>query len=112
MQPGQLGVRELPDLRVHRGDDGRRDRLVLPGGIRSSLGGDDRADLGDLVRYRPVGQMRPRAATSSVYAGQPPDGGVHIGWHAQVEHEQRPAAGLCPGGAHVPGEHDGARRRR
>jgi hypothetical protein len=29
---------------------------VLPGGVRGSLGGDDRADLGDLDRYRPAGQ--------------------------------------------------------
>jgi hypothetical protein len=108
LQPVQLGVRELPDLRVHRGDDGCRDRLVLPGGVRRGLGGDDGADLGDLARHRSAGQVPAEGGdVDQRHAGQPPRGGVHVGWHAQVQDEQRPAAGRCPGGPHVLGEDHG-----
>ena len=49
-QPGQLGVGELPDARVQRGDDGRGAGLVLPVEVRRGLGRDDGGDLRDLAR--------------------------------------------------------------
>jgi len=54
VQPVQFGVSEPPDLRVHRGDDGRGRRLFLSLDIGGGLSGDDGTDPRDLARYRPV----------------------------------------------------------
>ncbi len=83
VQPGEFGVREPRDLRVHRGDDGRRRRLAPPFHVRGRLGGDNGTDLGNLVRHRPVGQLP--AECGQVDERDPvqlPNGGVDVGRHA------------------------------
>ena len=88
MQPGQFGVGELPDLRVHRGDNRRGGRLVLPVHVRGGLGGDDGADLGDLARYVEAGQVPAQCGqVDERDAGQAPGGRFDVGRHAQVEDE-------------------------
>ncbi|MEN3356290.1 MAG: hypothetical protein V7637_272 [Mycobacteriales bacterium] len=107
VQPVQFGVGELSDLGVQCGDDGRRRRLCLPVGVCGGLRGDDRADPGDLGRYRSVGQVPAECGeVDERDPGQAAHGGVHVRRHSQVEHEQRPAAGPRPGRQHRPGNHE------
>ena len=82
--------------------------LVLPLGIGGGLGGDDGAGLGDLARCGMVGQVLAQCGeVGQRDPGQSPHGGLDVGWHAQIQDEQRPAAGLRPGRPHRPGRHDG-----
>ena len=108
VQPGEFGVGELPDLGVHRGDDRGGSGLVLPLGVGGGFGGGDGAGLADLARCGMAGQVLAQCGeVGQRDAGQSAHGGLDVGWHAQVQDEQRSAADLCPGRPHRPGGHEG-----